>query len=73
MEQEKIVQIAMSESSDIDGGGTLHVLALSNTGRIFKGGDISNSQYKYEFGWKELPCPIKYVADAKELAESQPI
>lgn len=58
MEQEKIIQIAISESSDVDGAYSQTVLALSNSGRIFKGGDVSKTQYKYEFGWRELPCPL---------------
>lgn len=55
---QKIVQIALSESME-DGESSVTFIALSNHGRIFKGG-LSWDPYKGKPGvkWFELPCPI---------------
>jgi hypothetical protein len=68
MEEEKVIQIAVAECDE-----NTTYLCLTNTGRIFKGGDVSKEAYRYKFGWKELPCPLNKETDAKALEESQTV
>lgn len=55
MEQEKIIQVGISEIWPEESETTVtSFVALSNTSRIFYGGADSSGRFK----WEELPCPL---------------